>query len=1308
MKFGIVIHMNKKWFLFLPALALLILADSVLAQSRSRGAQGVETLNWKGITKLSVSSETGISVMNFEGADYHLSEHNNPVYFSQRPINGKPARATASLTETVFEPLSSEERDAVDEGVLSSEIEIHAEIGLSRGKAYVSVHFIPLRKNDQTGMIEKLVSFRMVSNVSGSMDTGARSSRTTSSVMASGDWYRIGVPEDGVYRINYDFLENAGIDVQSIQPDQINIYGNGSGLLPIQNSEPRFDDLQPNAIEVVGGQDGTFDPEDYILFYAKGPHRWEYNQSEEEFRHVKHLYTDTSYYFIGVDVGMPKRINTVSSSSAPATHNVTAFDDYSFYEFDQVNLIKSGRTWFGETFDIQNSYSFSGSRFSFPNIRTDETAKVRFDFMARSVGFSISSTFNVNINNGEATESVSVPGVTGNYIYDYALPKSAVVDFIPGTSDFNIQVDFIPYNSSSKGWLNYISMNVRRNLTMTGNQIQFRDVNSVGAGNVAEFVINGASSVRHVWDVTDPTDVKAIDYGPDASTISFRRSATDLAEYIAFGEFSFPQPTYFGYVGNQNLHALGVQQPIDMMIVTHPRFYTEALDLADFHTNHPIDPVYCEVVTNQQVYNEFSSGMPDITAIKDLMRMLYDRAEGDEELMPKYLLLFGDGSYDNRSKSSNNSNFVLTYQSENSHSPTGSYVSDDYFGLLDMNEGESIDDLVDIGVGRLPVKTKQEAQDVLRKIKHYMTSDFSVEVAHCSGIGSSVFGEWRNRLVFIGDDEDFRIHMDQANQLAEIVEEDYPDYNNIKIFLDAYQQEASPGGNRYPEVNQLIKDNVERGALIVNYVGHGGEVGWAEERILDVSTIRNWTNFNAMPLFMTATCEFTRFDDPGRTSAGEYVLLNPNGAGVALVSTTRLVFSGENFNLAKEFFDNVLAKDEIPDLRLGDITRRTKTQTGGSINKRSFMLIGDPAIRLSYPEMKVYTQSVTDTLGNPLDTLKALGNVKVTGYVGNEDGITLTDFNGVVTVTVYDKESEITTLANDGGTPFEFKTHKNVIYRGKAGVESGQFDFSFIVPKDINLSVDSTGRLSYYALSDYTDAHGHQGGLTVGSIDENAAIDETGPQVELFMNDENFVLGGMTDENPVIFAKLLDNSGINMVGTGIGHDLSAILNDNSSQEIILNDFYESDLDTYKSGTVRYQLENMEEGLHKIRLKAWDVHNNSGEGYTEFVVAESEEFALSHILNYPNPFTTHTEFSFEHNQVCAFLNVQIQVFTISGKLVKTINTISNTNGFRVEPISWNGLDDYGDQLARGVYVYKVKVRNPAGEKVEKFEKLVILK
>ncbi len=1290
------IHFNLRQAFWLLTICLI----STSAGYAQRSAM-VDTIKWKGVTTYDIAPGLQVSQLNFDDAAYH-AEHSNPVYIYQQEVVGHPARANATLNNTRFESLSAEELAAVNVDFIDDDISITAYISVSRGQAFATAEFIPLRINTNGG-VERLVEFELNLTVSGSVSTPPRTARTTSSVMASGEWHKIGVANSGMYRISYDYLKNIGVDVESISPNQINIYGNGFGLLPMANSVSRPDDLQANAIRIVGGEDGSFDPDDYILFFANGPHKWEYNQNNEEFRHIRHHYSDSSYYFIAVDAGAPKRISSTSSTIASPTHTVNTFDDYMFHELELVNLIKTGRTWYGESFDVQNTHTFSGDRFNFPNISTTDEAKFRVDLMSRSIPGSVSSSFAITVNNTESF-NVNINGVSGIYTDIYARGKAEVRSFYPTSPNFNVEIQYNPASASSKGWLNYISINVRRQLMMHGNQMMFRDIRSVGPGNVAEFQIENASSIQ-VWEVSDPVNATEISLSPDGT---FRRPASELREFIAFSGSNFPAPTYFGSVSNQNLHALGVNQPIDMIVVAHPRFYAEAMDLANFHTTHPIDPVYTEVVTNQQVYNEFSSGTPDITAIKDLMRMLYDRAGGDESLMPKYLLLFGDGSYDNRSRSANNTNFVLTYQSSISNSPTQSYVSDDYFGLLDFNEGESVSDKVDIGIGRLPVKSREEAQGVLRKIKQYMTTDFSAEVAHCSGVGSSAFGEWRNRLVFVADDEDNNRHMIDSDELTEISYLEEPDFNITKIMMDAYQQESTPGGNRYPEVNKLFRENVERGALILNYMGHGGEIGLAHERILDISTIRNWTNINSLPLFVTATCEFTRFDDPSRTSAGEYVLLNPNGGGIALLSTTRLVYTSPNMEISRNFYRNVFKHNEVPDLRLGDITRRTKVATSGTVNKRSFMLIGDPAVRLVYPQKKVYTTAITDTLGNPLDTLKALGNVKISGYVGEGNGTPLSNFNGVVTVTVFDKASNITTLANDGGMPFHFSTHKNVLYRGKAAVTSGQFEISFIIPKDINLAVDTTGRISYYAVSDMTDAHGHAGGITIGSIDENAAPDDDGPMVELYMNDENFVFGGLTDENPVIYARLTDESGINMVGTGIGHDITATLNEQTSDVLILNDYYESDMDTYKSGTVRYQLESMEEGVHKLRLKAWDVHNNSGESYTEFVVAESEDFVLSHILNYPNPFTTHTEFSFEHNQVCSFLNVQIQVFTISGKLVKTISTVSQTNGFRVEPIAWNGLDDYGDQLARGVYVYKVKVRNPAGEKAEEFEKLVILK
>jgi hypothetical protein len=1289
----------------IKVLAILFLA----AFSVSSNAQMVieEQLNWTGVSEQKFSEGLIIKSLGFEGAAA-INDDLLPEYAVVKRLKGRPARVSVLLIAQTYENLTAEELAVVDANALTSEIKIESSVSYERGLAYAVISFVPIRRN-ASGTIEKLLSFKLQVNTTGSVPLSSqRSSRTNSSVLSSGQWYKIGVPKDGVYKIDYNFLQNAGIDVNNINPDQINIYGNGSGLLPRQNNVFRYDDLQVNAIEIVGGADGSFDSGDYIMFFAKGPHKWTYNITDEEYRHIKHLYSDTSYYFIGVDVDAPKRINSINSVDVPATVEVNSFDDYMFHELDLVNLIKSGRNFYGELFEIQNSYTFAGDAFTFPNLAPGALAKVRVDMAARTLGLGTSSSYTVSVL-GQASQSSNITGVSAVYTAPFAKQGALRLDFVPNNSAFSVKIDFAPAASSSKAWLNFISINVRRQLLMNGSQMLFRDMESVQAGNVAQFNLGNAQSVNHIWNVTDPVNVQRINFINQGTSKTFRLQTNELKEFVAFTGNQLPAPTFFGSVANQDLHALGLQQPIKMVIVAHPRFYSEAIDLANFHINHPVDPIITEVVTDRQVFNEFSSGIPDITAIKDFMKMFYDRANGDSTLMPNYLILFGDGSYDNRSRSESNTNFILTYQSEESFSPISSFVSDDYFGLLDDNEGEGGNELIDIGIGRMSVKTKQEAQDVVKKIKNYMSQDFDAGVAHCSGVGTSVFGEWRNKIMFVGDDEDNNTHMSQSDSMARKLELNHPQYNISKVYLDAYPQQSTPGGQRYPAVNDAIRQNVEKGVLLVNYVGHGGEVGWAHERILDVSTIRNWTNFNALPLFVTATCEFSRYDDPARTSAGEYILINGAGGGVGLLTTTRLVFSNENFTLNNKFYDYALKDHEIADLRVGDILRFTKRALSSSGNNhRNFALLGDPALRLAYPSKDVFTTSITDTLGNQLDTLKALSNVKVSGYVGESNGSVLTNFNGVVTATVFDKRTSEQTLANDGGTPFNYKDQKNVIYRGKAAVENGYFTFSFIVPKDINYSVDSTGRISYYAVSANYDAHGFKNKLVIGSTDLNAAADDTGPVVELYMNDENFVFGGTTNENPIIYARVFDDSGINTVGTGIGHDLTAVLNESTSNAIVLNDYYESDLNTFKSGSVNYPLEELPQGLHKLRVKVWDVHNNSGEAYTEFMVAESENFVLNHLLNYPNPFTTYTEFSFEHNQACAFLNVQIQVFTVSGKLIKTINTVSNTNGFRIDPIPWNGLDDYGDQLARGVYVYKAKVRNPAGEQVEQFEKLVLLK
>ncbi len=580
---------------------------------------------------------------------------------------------------------------------------------------------------------------------------------------------------------------------------------------------------------------------------------------------------------------------------------------------------------------------------------------------------------------------------------------------------------------------------------------------------------------------------------------------------------------------------------------------------------------------------------------------------------------------------------------------------------------------------------------------------------------SSALGDWRNLICFIGDDEDGNSHMRDANSLADKLSTQYPAFNIDKIFLDAYQQVSLPGGDRYPEVAQAISDRMKKGALIMNYLGHGSEVGLAHENIVTLSDIRNWRNPDHFPLFITATCEFSRFDDYEKTSAGELVILNADGGGIALLSTTRLVYSSPNFILNREFYNYVFTRDNQGiRLTLGDVMRLTKNAVGDEQNKLSFTLLGDPALTLSYPELGI---RMTEINGQPVaefsDTLKALSITTVKGHVTDRQGIKLDDFNGVVVPAVYDKEITQTNLANDGGPIMEFTARNNILFKGKASVKNGDFSFSFPVPRDIAYEV-GTGKFSFYGKNDITDGYGVDQTIRIGGSEGTSTNDQAGPEVGVFMNDTTFVSGGITGENPTLVIRIKDSSGVNTTGNGIGHDITATLDDNQQSSIVLNDYYESDLDRYTSGSISYPLTNLEPGNHTVKVKVWDIVNNSTEVQIDFAVRSSDELILEHVLNYPNPFTTKTDFYFEHNQGDQALDVLIQVFTLSGKLVKSFEflTVDQTQvqagSYRVGPVSWDGLDDFGDRIGRGTYFYRVKVRTADGKTKEAFQKLVILK
>jgi hypothetical protein len=1292
----------QKRALFILVTCLLV-TSGIIAQTKSKSnALNHRDLRWTAPITTRFSETESRTFVWFDGASYDAARFYLPIYQENFPLTGNADKANAVITHPVYEPLDAASVSALGSasGFVTTELQVKTEVILARKEPLASVSIVPLRKNPSTGALERLVSYDIEI-----VPTSTSARRTiptfaSASILATGSWYRIGVTKSGIYKLNKSFFSNMGIDVSTIDPRNIRIYGNGIGQLPYSNSGRHKDDLIENAIMVQGENDGVFDSADYVLFYGVSPDKWTYDSTagHQHYHHQLHYYCDTTYYFINTDLGPGKRIAMQASSGFTPTDTVRSFDDYQFHESDAENLIKSGREWYGEQFDILTQYSFT---FNFPNIDMTSNASVEADLVSTYDAGSNNYSVTAQTGNGIITCPSTVPGC---YYCCLAEDGNTSFSFLPTGS--SVTVTLTKQQSQAVGYLNWVRVNARRQLRMYGSMMSFRDSRSAGPGNVAQYQLTNYSSAVNVWDVTDVENVMQQSVLQSAGTGIWNLPADSVHEFVAFDGTSFLNATYFGPVPNQNLHAL---QPVDLIIVAHPDFLTAANAYAQLHAQ--FDGLSYVIVTPQQIYNEFSAGSEDVTAIRDFVRMLYFRASASN--LPRYLLLLGDGSYDNKHRLASNTNYVPTFQNLNSTCPTESYVSDEYYGLLDDDGGwDDSNDVgyVDIGIGRFPVQSEEQAMEMVEKIRQYMTRQApSTSVSACVNDQCSKGGEWKNWLCFIGDDEDSDQHMSQADQLATFVDTTYDNYNIDKIYLDAYPQEQTPGGERYPDVNAAIDRRFDKGCLIMNYTGHGGEVGLAHERIVDLEQINNWSNFCNMPLLVTATCEFSRFDDPARQSAGEEVFLNPKGGGISLFSTVRLVYSTPNFFLNRKFYESAFEpiNGEMP--RIGDLYRLTKVNSGNNTNNRNFTLLGDPALRLNYPINSVVTTEVNNVPVTPTssDTLHALSLVTVKGQIDDTAGNLMSNFNGIIYPTVFDKYKSITTLANDPpNTPFNFKLQKSVLYHGKVSVINGTFQFSFIVPKDISYQY-GPGRISYYAEDGTTDASGSYEQIIVGGSNLNAPLDNTGPSVKLFLNDSNFVSGGITDENPHLYAMVQDANGVNTVGNGIGHDVIAILDAQTDNEIVLNDYYQADINSYQSGKIIYPFNDLAPGTHTLSLKVWDVYNNSTTVQTEFVVTNSSDLQLNHVLNYPNPFTTNTSFFIEYNRCCTDYDVMIQVFTVSGKLVKTINEHVASEGYRSEPIEWDGKDDYGDAIGRGVYIYRVSARTSEGLSAEKYERLVIL-
>ena len=1238
---------------------------------------------------LQYTDEEGVEYkqLYFTHAGYDHKNIGIPYYDYEVELGNADYEVKATLSIRKSANLTASERQLFDNTLRPEKTEVFVASNRGKKSAVVRIPVVYFEGGTWKKILEGTISFQ----ISQRPARKSGQSFANSSVLATGNWYRVSVERTGVYRITPALLNDLGHSGQ-VPINQIGVFGNGEGMLPELVGARITDDLIENQVlRVDANNDGIFNGNDYILFFAYGPHRWEYRPNIQEFEHVYHPYSDKSFYFINVEQNNALSIQTAAPEATNANTTVTTFNDFDFIQESKVNLIRAGRNWFGDVFDFNLTYSYS---FAFPNIDNTVPARVRLSAAARSI--QPGTFFETRLGNVPIMQS-NIPqlNTAGSYP-DFARMINTTATFTASGNSVNLVLNYNnAANPSATGWMRFLTVQLRRQLRMSGNSMIFRDVNSVGVGNVARYEIDQANPNLIVWEVTRVGQFKQMPLNFSGNQAAFLAGADSLRTFVSFSGSNFPLPSAEGKVENQNLHAASVP---DYLIISHSNYLSASNRLSDYRSNRNGYDVL--VVTPQQIYNEYSSGIQDISAIRDFIRHLYLK---DNNNKFKYVALMGTASYDFRDVVANNTNFVPVYQSvDNNINIISSFITDDFYGQLDEGEGLNlISGKLDVGIGRFTVRTVAQSNAVVDKVIHYETNPRTL-------------GPWRNRMLFVADDAEAPwevMFMQNSDILANMVNQKLPHINTFKIYSDAYQQIATSGSRQFPETRSDIFRQVQRGNLITNYIGHGGEVGWAQEQILRLQEINNWSNINTMPVFVTITCEFTRFDEVWRTSAGEQVLVQPNGAGIALISTTRAVLANTGVALNIALFNQLFETDTQGYVPLATSTLKAKN-TQNNIDKLKFSFFGDPALRLPMPlESATLTQINNINIADFSDTLKALSRVSIEGEILKEDNTPFNTFNGEINLSVFDKPVTTQTLDNNNiGDVHTFQVQNSIIYNGRATVANGKYNFEFIIPKDINYSFGK-GRFSMYAQEndEQTQAVGYFNEAIIGGLDENAPVDNEGPDIRLYMNDESFVFGGITDQNPRIFALVFDSSGINTAGNSIGRDITAILNQKDNEPIILNEYYTADLNSFQSGVINYPFFNLNEGNYSLSLRVWDTHNNPSIAVTEFVVAENSSLALKHILNYPNPFTTNTAFQFEHNRPNQPLQVQVQVFTVSGKLVKTINSLVNSPGTRVTDIHWDGLDDYGGKIGKGVYIYRLKVKSLLDDALaEEYEKLVILR
>ena len=1086
-----------------------------------------------------------------------------------------------------------------------------------------------------------------------------------------GEYVQFRTAKPGIHLLSGDEIIDRGILAAGDALDRLVIEARTESVLSHLNDTSRAFNAPINYY--ILDADGLLDAQSKVYFYMNGPFGIQWDAANERYEYTAHPYSNFEHFLVSAASTSQSYTMDERGSDLIGASTRVLNSSNQFYHRDTAlyNLVGTGRRWFGELFDFTTTQVF--------DLPLTPLNASSMEVEIAAVARSSSSSTSLSVQNGG---SVSFQAVATSSVSNYVIERGLTTN-IPSSNKVILTYDKTSDNGAAL-WLDQLKVNYRTDNTVAQNAKYHKRFQNYPRHQDSISTIQLEGSGLLVFDITNQAQPVLINGTESGNMVSFEVGEDGFKELTAIPANGAFEPAY---VRTGKLTFFEDLAGLDALIIAPDSLLTEAQRLAEIQLTVGTNS---RAMALEEIYALANAGTPDIAAIRQFLVELNQR--NNDGL--KYLTLFGDASYDYKGTLPRNSNLVPTFESYGSFSLYTSYITDDYYGYLD--QGESLNwyvDDIDLGIGRLPVNTLEEAAASVDKIERYLTDD-------------GRYGPWRGDVVLVADDVDHAWEREFAvvqDALAKRLDTTRPEMNIIKIYSDAYLQESKPGSQRYPTAREALFRSVENGALMVSYIGHGGEVGWATERILQLEDINSWTNETKLPVFTTITCEFTRFDDPNRVSAGEQLFLNPYGGAIGLYSTTRSVFAtNSTYDLNRLLNQNMVGLD-VP--RLGDVLRETKNNNISG-DKIKFSLIGDPTIPLSKPKDAVVLDTINNVVWNAFeDTLTALSWVEIKGHVGSNSGIN-SDFNGRVWLTFFDKAQSVQTRRNDAnGSAFNFKTQNNAIFRGEASVVNGSFTVQFRIPLDINLSI-GTPKVISYAASSSEDAWGGQNDLLIGGVFDGIITDTEGPKVRLFINDTTFRSGGISGPNPLAIGLMEDESGINAVGLGIGHNVVLELD---GQPINVNGAYQANIDDFTKGSVSYQYYDLTPGEHQLSLRAWDVLNQWGYDEITFTVIDAAEPILNQLEIFPNPFTSELNFNLEHNQKGQEGELRLTLMDNQGKIVWQWNENLTLQANTADLPTFYVSDVPSGKLVPGFYHARVVwTRSVDGKSARIQEKLIYIR